>query len=277
MVLADGRVTFRRGSNGATDRINREADDGLIDPWLKTISFWDGPRPGAALNASAGHPMSHYGRGEVRADFVGMARKRQAADTAPAFQMYVSGCSGDVTAGKYNDASRANRPRLADRLYQALRLAWKNTRVQPLQQVDFRTTRLDLEYRTDVEFSESAMRRVLENRKANRKHRVLAAMGLSTRDYLSRGPSIEMPCVDFGPAQIVLFPGESFVGYQLLAQKVRPDTFVMSIGFGQCWTGYLPTQSAFSDGFQGFWLWVAPGAESRIQQALVRVLRPGGR
>lgn len=274
VVLADGSVTFRRGSNGAADRINRQADDGLIDPWLKTISFWDGQRPVAALNAYAVHPMSYYGRGEVSADFVGLARKRHAADTAPAFQMYVSGCSGDVTAGKYNDASPANRPRLADRLYQALRLAWKNTRVQPLERVDFRTTRLDLEFRKDVEFSEHAMRRVLENRETNRKARVLAAMGLSTRNYLSRGPSIEMPCIDFGPAQIVLFPGESFVGYQLLAQKMRPDSFVMSIGFGQCWTGYLPTQAAFADGFQGFWLWVAPGAEPRIQQALGRVLGP---
>ncbi|MEO1997556.1 MAG: hypothetical protein ABGZ17_20035 [Planctomycetaceae bacterium] len=272
VALGNGTVTFRRGSNGGGDRINREAEDGLIDPWLKTISFWDGDRPVAAVNAYAVHPMSYYGRGDVSADFVGMARQRHAFDTAPAFQIYVSGCSGDVTAGKYNDGSPANRPVLADRLHQAMRSAWKSTRRQPLKRIRFRTTALDLEFRKDVEFSKQSMRRVLEDRNASRKARVLAAMGLSTRHYLDSGHSIEMPCIDFGSAQMVLFPGESFVGYQLLAQKLRPRSFVMSIGFGQCWTGYLPTQTAFADGFDGFWLWVAPGAEPRIQQGLLRVL-----
>ena len=42
VVLDNGQVTFRRGSNGAYDAINRDADDGLIDPWLKTISFGTG-------------------------------------------------------------------------------------------------------------------------------------------------------------------------------------------------------------------------------------------
>jgi len=276
VVLDNGQVTFRRGSNGAYDAINRDADDGLIDPWLKTISFWNGDQPVAALNAYAVHPMSYYGRGGVSADFVGMARKRHALDTAPALQMYVSGCSGDVTAGKYNDGSPANRPQLAERLYQAMRAAWKSTRRSPLKQVQFRTTKLDLAYRKDAAFSEQAMRSVLQNPNAGRKQRVLAALGLSTRDYLKSGHRMEMPCIDFGTAQIVLFPGESFVGYQILAQKTRPDSFVMSVGYGQCWTGYLPTKAAFADGFDGFWLWVAPGAELRIQQALSRVLSPAG-
>ncbi len=47
---------------------------GLIDSWLKTLSYWDGDRPLLALSCYATHPMSHDGRGGVSADFVGLAR-----------------------------------------------------------------------------------------------------------------------------------------------------------------------------------------------------------
>ena len=52
---------------------------------------------------------------------------------------------------------------------------------------------------------------------------------------MARGQAIDMPCLDLGPAQIVLQPGEAFVGYQLMAQQIRPKSFVMSIGYGECW------------------------------------------
>ena len=69
---------------------------------------------------------------------------------------------------------------------------------------------------------------------------------------------IDMPCVDFGVGQLVLFPGESFVGYQRHRAESRPDSFVLCVGFGECWPGYIPTQAAFEDGFGGeSWRWVA--------------------
>ena len=37
------------------------------------------------------------------------------------------------------------------------------------------------------------------------------------------GMSNDMPCLDLGPAQIMLQPGEAFVGYQLMAQQIRPQ------------------------------------------------------
>ena len=61
--------------------------------------------------------------------------------------------------------------------------------------------------------------------------------------------------------------------YQLMAQQIRPDSFVLSIGYGECWPGYIPTESAFDDDFHDNWLWVAPGSESRLRTALEGVLR----
>ena len=65
VVLASGQVAFSRGSNSGGDPAMRDAPEGLIDPWLRTLSFWDGEQPLLALHAYATHPMSYYGRGEV--------------------------------------------------------------------------------------------------------------------------------------------------------------------------------------------------------------------
>lgn len=93
-------------------------------------------------------------------------------------------------------------------------------------------------------------------------------MGLSSRQRVASGQKIDLPCIDFGQAYVVLFPAEAFVAYRLMAQRMRPDSFVLSIGYGECWPGYIPTESAYGDGFHDNWLWVAPGSEFRMRTAL---------
>ena len=277
VIAANGTVNFDRGSNGARTAAYREAPEGLIDPWLKTITLCDGTRRLISLSCYATHPMSYYGNGGVNGDFVGIARELRRREDPNVSHIYLSGCSGDVTGGKYNDGTPANRAILANRLLRAMRESSQQVQRHPIGQITFRNTKLDLAYRSDPAYTAEAMTRILEDKRADRKARVLAAMGLSTRQHLAKGHKIDVPCLDFGPAQIVLFPGEAFVGYQLMAQRTRPDSFIMSVGYGQCWPGYLPTDSAFKDGFDGFWLWVDPGAEPRIQAALRKVLLPSGK
>src|SRR5262249_35227719 len=125
-ITPGGVVSFGRMSK-MTDSISRAADEGLIDPWLKTLSFWDGDTPVAALSAYAVHPMSYYGAGEVNADFPGLARNQRDAETPNTLQIYISGCSGNMVAGKYNDGTPASRAALADRLHTAMKAAWDAT------------------------------------------------------------------------------------------------------------------------------------------------------
>src|SRR5678815_2997693 len=103
----NGTVHFDRMSR-STKRAAVEAEEGLIDPWLKTLSFWDGDTPLAAVSFYAVHPMSHYGAGEVSADFPGLARRLRQRDVPAVKQIYASGCSGNIVAGKYNDGAREN-------------------------------------------------------------------------------------------------------------------------------------------------------------------------
>ena len=272
VVHSDGRVTFGRYSRSGGDRFHREAPEGLIDPHLKTLSFFNNDKPVLELHAYATHPMSYYGRGEVSSDFVGLARDRRQRDDFSVRQIYVSGCSGDVTAGKFNDGSQDSRLRLTDRIYRAMVASRNDTRRVPLKQVDFRNEPIALKFHPHPTLTPDALTTTLQDETKPVETRILAAMGLSSRHRIARGQKIDLPCIDLGSAQIVLFPGEAFVGYQLAAQKLRQNSFVMSIGYGECWPGYIPTEAAFKDKFHDNWLWVAPGSEQIVNAALRQLL-----
>jgi hypothetical protein len=265
---AKGKVAFGRTS-ATRDAQARSQPEGTIDPRLKTLSFWDGDTPVAALSVYATHPMSYYGRGGVSADFVGMARRKRQADLPAVAVMYGSGASGNVTAGKYNDGAAANRDRLADRLYKAMGAAWTATRRRPIADIEFRSVPYRLEPRADAEFTIKA----LEVRVKDAKRpfdRCLAAMGLSWRKRVDAGKLLDLPVLDLGVAQLLVLPGEAYVEYQLAAQKMRPDSFVVCLGYGECGTGYVPTEQAVreKDGNLSDWCWVAPGAEKVLTAAI---------
>lgn len=273
VVCEDGSVTYSRSSASGGNVLYRDAPVGEIDPMLKTISFWNGDRAIAGLSMYATHPMSFYGRGGVTWDFVGMARDLRQRDDPKVFQMFVVGCSGDVTAGKFNDGNARNRPILAQRLYQGMKQAWKAAKKQPVKKLAFRNSKLDLPFSTRAQHGEKAMKKVLEDEKAPKSKRILAAMGLASLERVKSGQKIDVPCLDFGNAQVVLLPGEVFVGYQLLAQKLKPDSFVMTIGYGECWPGYVPMTQGFKDKFADVWYWVDPGSDQRIEKVLRQVLQ----
>jgi hypothetical protein len=273
VVRDDGRVGFDRGSRSGADPFFSTAPDGEIDPLVKTVSFWNGDTPVVALSVYATHPMSRYGEGVVSADFVGLARRRRQAVMPGTLQIYASGCSGDVTAGKYNDGSDAHREGLITRLAAGMAAAWEATERTPLTKVDLRSAPLMLGYYDHPDLSAEKRRNVLSDSTARTEDRIYAAMCLSSRQRVAAGQPIDFPCLDVGSAQVVLFPGESFVGYQLMAQELAPNSMVLSIGYGESWPGYVPTDAAFVDRFHDKWLWVGPGSEKRIRRALEQVLR----
>jgi hypothetical protein len=270
---ANGKVQYNRMSRTTNPAI-RGAEEGTIDPFLTTVSFWNGDAPLLGLSAYAVHPMSYYGRGQVSADFVGTARRRRQADTPGVFQMYASGCSGNVTAGKYNDGLPDNRPVLADRLYKAMTTAWANTKRVPLTSASFRSTELRLDARSSPGFSEAELLKRLTT-DARPFGRCLAALGLSWKKRVDAGRPIDLPVFDLGPAVIALLPAESYVEYQLLAQKLRPDATVLVAGYGECGPGYIPVERAWreNDSNLADWCWVNPGSEPRMTAALEKALK----
>ena len=273
-ILPDGKVSFGRGSASGRNVLAANAPEGTIDPWLRTISFWNGEQAIAALSTYAVHPMSYYRTGEVSADFPGMARDQRQKETPACMQIYFSGASGNVTAGKYNTGDRKNRTVLASRLHQAMELAWKNTLLTPVKKIGFRNAKLNLKPRNHSGFTTKDFEAKLIQ-DANPWQQCLAAMGLSWRQRCERGQPVDIPVLDFGVAQMLLLPGESYVEFQLAAQKMRPNSFVWVAGYGEGGTGYIPTEKHWEekDGNLGDWCWVHPGAEKLMIRAMGEVLK----
>ena len=92
---------------------------------------------------------------------------------------------------------------------------------------------------------------------------------------MDKGATVDVPAVVFGDAHLLLLPAEAYGEYQLMAQKTRPDSFVVVLGYGECAPGYIPTEQAVKerDGNLHDWNWVAPGAEERIGAVLKKILR----
>jgi hypothetical protein len=203
-----------------------------------------------------------------------MARARRQQDDPAVFQIYFTGCAGDTTAGKYNTGQAENRPVLADRLYQAMRAAWDNTQRYALDEVAFRVAKLPLPAREDGDFAPEAMRRILADPQATRWKRISAALGLSWRQRVEAGQAVDVPCLALGKdaAHFLIMPAESFVGYQLSAQRLRPDSFVMVAGFGDGAAGYIPTDQCCRDGYSDDYCWVPPLVESLMTRAMAEAL-----
>ncbi|MBK8506023.1 MAG: hypothetical protein IPL46_29810 [Saprospiraceae bacterium] len=249
------------------------ASVGEIDPILKTITFFNSNKPLAQVHSYATHPMSYYGQGVLSSDFVGLARARLYWDNISIHQIFVPGCAGDVTADKFNNGSEEDRQLLIDRLSSAMAKAGENTKRYPLSEVVVRNAKLTLPFHPGDHLTKERLMRDWNNTKLSTALRILAAMGLASRNRVDKGQLIDLPCVDLGHAQIVLFPGESFIGYQLMAQKHAGKNFVMCIGYGESWTGYIPTEKDFLENFSDSWLWVGPGSAEQIRKPIFEVIR----
>lgn len=267
----DGKVKWTRTS-ATRNKEARDAADGTIDPFLKTLSFWDGDTPLAALNYYATHPMSYYGDGQVSADFCGLARQqRQDADPS-VFQVYFTGCAGNVTAGKYNDGAKENRAILRDRMVNGMAAARAATKRQEVTGWEWRVRPLRFEPRPEKSFSAEASRQVLQDPKQKPAARNNAAYQLAWLKRLDR--PIDLGCLDFGSVLVAHLPGEPFIEYQLAAQVFRPDAFVCVAGYGDDGCGYIPTSEAFYQG--GYEPTVALASSSTdfiLKDALRRILQ----
>jgi hypothetical protein len=266
----DGHVQYTRYSATKDEKV-RDLPEGLIDPWLRTLSFWDGNKPLAALHYYATHPMSYYGDGRVSADFCGLARQKRFDDDRKIFQVYFNGCAGNVTAGKYNDGAKENRPILRDRIYAAMVAAWKATERHTVSTWDWRVEPIKLPPRSEKVFSAEESRKVLDDFKAAKNKRGNGAFQLAWLKRLDR--AIDLTRLDIGPASVLHLPGEPFVEYQLKAQEMRKDRFVCVAGYGDGGPGYIPTDKAYLEGGYEPTVALAGPSEAALTKAIGKLLK----
>lgn len=269
----NGRVLFGRMS-ASRDPKAREADEGTIDPMLKLVSFWKGDTPLACLTYYATHPQSFYGKGDVTAEFVGLARNRRENELGLP-HIHFNGASGNVAAGKYNDGSPEARVQLTERMADGMKRAWQATEKTPI-------TAADLDWRVAsirLPLAASLQRDVLEKQladdKAEARNRLNAATKLALLNRTEAGHEFELSRLRLGKIHLLHMPGELFVEYQLAAQKMRPDATVCMAAYGDYAPGYIGTEIAYKQG--GYEVQAAssntsPAVEKVLMDAMRRLL-----
>jgi hypothetical protein len=127
----DGTVKVTRYT-ATKDPDVRAEPEGTIDPFVKSISFWNEDKPVVVLTYYATHPQSYYRTGVAHPDFPGMARHLREATHNGLPHIHFNGAGGDIGAGKYNDGSPENRQVLAVRLAEGMAAALEATAKTPL-------------------------------------------------------------------------------------------------------------------------------------------------
>jgi hypothetical protein len=259
----DGKVQFVRYT-ATTDPKIRDFPEGTIDPLARLVSFWDGERCVAVLSYYATHPQSYYYTGKVSADFVGMARDQREAEENAGVHIHFNGAGGNIGAGKYNDGSPENRPVLAGRLADGMKLAWESTRKVPVAEVQFEWATANVRLPLADWYDESEQLAVLNNPSAGEAPRLRAARDIAWARRATGGRAISVGRLRLGAIDVLHLPGELFVEFQLGAQKLRPDRFVCVAAYGDYGPGYIGTAEAYPQG--GY----ETGAESRVSRVSPR-------
>ena len=267
----DGKVKYVRYS---ACRIKEaiDAPEGLIDPYLRTVSFWDGDTPLAVLTYYATHPQSYYGKGDVTAEFVGLARAQREKDMPGVPLIHFNGASGNVAAGKYNDGSQAMRPVLTQRMAAGMRASWEATHKVPLRARDFawRVVRVPLPISDKLD--PEKLRAQLRDPRATTLQKFTAANNLAWLAGV-RAHQTECACLTLAEMRILHMPGELFVEYQLEAQKMRPQSFVCMAAYGDYGPGYICTEIAYAQGgYEPGVSLVAPSVEGVLRKVMQDLL-----
>jgi hypothetical protein len=255
----DGGIAVR--ASVTRDPAVRDAPEGLIDPWLRTLTFHADDQPVVQLHYYATHPQTFYGDGRVSWDMVGMARERMERETG-VFQVYFTGCGGNVTVGKYNAGDRASRERLAERLFAAMRRSGASEPVASvvLSGLDPAGIRWDsapirFTERVDGAFDPALLRQQLAPDQPF-SVRLTAAMFAGFGQRLREGYTARATRLRIGDIDIVHLPGEPFVEFQLTAQDLaRAGSFPCVAGYGECGVWYYGPDRIFQDrgGYEQTW------------------------
>jgi hypothetical protein len=263
---------------GLKEPPGRELPEGLIDPNVRMVSFWNKDRPIAVLTYYATHPQSYYYTGKCSADFVGLARDEAEAAEKPGLHIHFNGAGGNVAAGKYNDGTHAMRPVLGHRLAEGMKRAWDDTKKVPVGELSFDWATRDVVLPLGEWYDEKEQTRTLHDESQKLVPRLRAARNIAWAKRVAEGHKITIGRLRLGPIDILQMPGELFVEYQLAAQKMRPDSFVCMAAYGDYGPGYIGTaiaytQGGYETGFKTPVSRVSPRVESVLMEALQELLQ----
>ena len=269
----NGLIRATRTSSTKDPAIRAEPE-GLIDPHLTMLTFWNVDAPVAVITSYACHPQSYYRTGVPSPDFPGIARFMRGQDVPGALHVHFNGAGGNITAGKYNDGARENRLILARRLADGMKEAFASTTRRTLDSADVKWHRVSVTLPLAAHLNEPDLIEKLRTTPA--RGYVAYADQLAWVRRCRQGHTLDVTCLSIGDARMLHLPGELFVEYQLAAKALRPDLHVMMAAYGDYGPGYIGTAAAYREG--GYETGptssnVGPGSEAVLTEAIGTLLK----
>lgn len=270
IIGLNGQVISQRGSSSNRPDHQRYPE-GLIDPLLKTIAFYNGDKKIAACHYYACHPMSYYGDGRVSADFCGLARKQRQEQEPDCMHLYFNGCGGNIGAGKYNDGSKEMRPVLTRRILEGIVASEAELEPQPIETVSWETE--DILPPANDKFDETAIMKQISDSSLRVVSRNRPSYTVAWIRRVNKKVPITLSSLHINKTSMLHLPSESFVEYQLRAQAAFPDRFVACAAYGDGGPWYIPTADAYPQGGYAVSVaWCDPAIDQILSGGINRLL-----
>lgn len=265
-ILGDDKKVIASRTSATKDSGIRARPEGLIDPIVSLISFWNNNKPLAVLSYYATHPQSYYRTGVANPDIPGVARFFRQLSVPDALHLHFNGAGGNITVGKYNDGAKENRLLLAERLADGMLRAWQQTKKEKISAADVKWESLPVAL--PIKPSLDSLGKLL-----HRETSVFVANNASKQVFMERtkqGKKVDISCLKIGNARMVHLPGECFIEYQLAAKAMRPDLFVTVAAYGDYAPGYIGTAEAYNEG--GYETGQASAVTAEAEKVLLKAM-----
>lgn len=245
LIGLNGKVRSQRGSSSKSPE-HHQYPEGLIDPMLKQVAFYNGDQKVAACYYYACHPMSYYGDGRVSSDFCGLARKQMQIDEPECTHLYFNGCGGNIGAGKYNDGSKEMRPVLVQRMLAGMRDSANNLKREEVASVKWVTQ--DILPAVNPTIDVAKLMQQITDPKQSVVNRNRPAYAVAWAQRIQNEIPLTLSGLHINAVSMLHLPSECFVEYQLRAQAQVPTRFIACAAYGDGGPWYIPTADAYPQG-----------------------------
>ncbi len=272
LISPNGNIVTRYSKTNPKDSFMINAPEGLIDPWLKCISFWNGKKPITALTFYTTHPQSHYGQGDVTCEFVGIARDKTEQQLGIPV-IHFNGASGNIAAGKYNDGSAERRVVLANRVEKGMQDAWKAGIKKKITANDVRWRNNKIALPLGNNIKKEDLEKRLSNDSLDIHMTLRAAEKLAWYQRSVSGHNIDITALQLGNVYLLSLPGESFVEYQLAAQQMLPGSTICTAAYGDYGPGYIGTRKSYFETGGYETSDIVSGTAPEVEEVLLSAIR----
>jgi hypothetical protein len=275
LLDANGKVCAMRWSMCHDPELQNKPT-GVIDPLLRSIGFIGvNDKPLAILHFYASHPMTAYMRNMVSADVPGIAldyvTRYYGKDT---FQMYFTGCGGNITFGKYSLEDKATSLNmLGKRLGRELLANCKQLELKEPGKIAVQHSFFELPLKPELN-EKKLLKKLVETAKPNE------AIQLSTRLEMVRNweqwKNLVISRISIGnDIHLLSMPSETVVEYQLYAQSLIPEKFLACAAYANSSYGYIPTAAMYEEGGYEpeYGAVTTNAAEEKMKKAIYEVLK----